>query len=243
MIIKHLENGVEKQSKIIKPPSHSLCYTICLGEKYQSITSAMIKSLIEKGKWIDDIIILGDSPITSLSYPNISFINITSLLNEIKFSDRQSRNAWFSKCLLDKVINIQKYKNILFLDSDILIFKPIQEVLSKCSDEYIWTQFDAKGNPNPILNRINSGVIYFSPQKFPNLLSDWRIQMPIYKEAKYADQDALKATVKAGYNGKLEHFAITDLDSKYKRESNTIVHYFHRHMGNFWKDYKEMNLC
>jgi hypothetical protein len=243
MIIKHLENGVEKGVKEIKPPSTTLSYTICLGAKYQSITSAMIKSLIEKGKWADDIVILCDSPITSLSYPNITFINITSLLNEIKFSDRTSRNAWFSKALLDKVINIQKYKNILFLDSDILIFKPIKEVLSKCSNEYIWTQYDGKGNPIPQLNKINSGVIYFSPQKFPNLLSDWRNQMPIYKDAKYADQDALKAAVKVGYNGKLEHFAIKDLDSKYKRESNTIVHYFHRHMGNFWKDYKEMNLC
>jgi hypothetical protein len=66
--------------------------------------------------------------------------------------------------------------------------------------------------------------------------------MPIYKDAKYADQDALKAAMKACYNGKLEHFSIKDLDSKFKRESNAIVHYFHRHMGNFWKDYKEMNL-
>jgi hypothetical protein len=129
-----------KDFKNLDSSKNLIYYTVSGDLKYLELLEISIKSLIDLGKYKDDILIICDSNIKeniNINYPNLKFMLVDKVDGNLSAGN---------KLRVYEYSHLPKYDNILFLDSDILIINDINllfkfvPLAAKCKQVSTWNK-------------------------------------------------------------------------------------------------------
>lgn len=235
----------------------SLVYFICFGEKYKKYTAMSIWSLINIGKYSDDIVVLGDINSFDPKYninDKVNFINIKSDLFKLANVDDETvvishfQNA---KALIQFYVDIKKYDFVLYLDSDVLInTNRINSMLEKYSlEDKIVIQSDRStiGGKRGIncgfdlfteteiirYGKIGlcSGVVGFPVNKFDvHFLNIWNTKNKA-EHYSNSDQGNLHWVIAKFYENQFSYIEDTRVHRSTDKSNTTILHFFRKRLS------------
>lgn len=105
-----------------------LIYVVAYKEEYRLMASFLINSLRTNGEFTGDIMLFVD-------YIDYRIESIKEKCSIVKLNNTDSEKLL--KIEVAKEINFDNYKNIIYLDSDILCLKPIEYILNQINDDSI----------------------------------------------------------------------------------------------------------
>ena len=124
----------------------TLVYYVSFGDKFREMTLQSIDTLITVGGYTGDIVVLTDTD--SFKCPaDVRIINCATLVEQrVPFIAEKHSFRYYSniKGFITDTVDIGEYDVVLYLDSDVLINRCINETLKRCFEEsVIITQEDS----------------------------------------------------------------------------------------------------
>jgi lipopolysaccharide biosynthesis glycosyltransferase len=152
-----------KDFKNLDSSKNLIYYTVSGDLKYLELLEISIKSLIDLGKYKDDILIICDSNIKeniNINYPNLKFMLVDKVDGNLSAGN---------KLRVYEYSHLPKYDNILFLDSDILIINDINLLFKESNlvkDKFIVSsEIGLFHNNRVITNNGHAGELLTEDQK------------------------------------------------------------------------------
>lgn len=230
-----------------------LIYFVSFGSLYENHTAQAIWSLLNVGKYKGDIAVIGDRDKLRDDFninDKVKFINVNSLMKETYNITEKSQICNFqnTKPFIYKVIDINQYDYILYLDSDVLINSDkINEILDfYSSKEKIAIQSDRStiGGKRGINCGFNlftddeiqkfkniglcSGVVGV-PKKYYGLFKIWEEKL-IKDHTITSDQGALHWVIAHNFLNDFEYIKDTRVYRSDLISKTTVLHFFRKRL-------------
>jgi lipopolysaccharide biosynthesis glycosyltransferase len=144
------------------------------------------------------------------------------------------------KSLITEFVNINDYDLIIYTDCDVIFYDSINKFIFEKTLDTINFSYDGGTYRNFNKYNICTGFFYFSPNKFPNLLKDWSVEIDtlVTQRPKFLDQPAMKNIVKTSiYNNNFSLISLEEISQKFKRNNVIATHYIRRRGYNMYNDY------
>jgi len=241
-----------------------LIYTIAIGEKFHGLARMFVNSLLHTGKWKHDLIVLSDvESIAGLpkTAKVISLQNLDWNLDiNLRFNGTWRPEICY-KSIIKHYIDINRYKYLLYLDSDILINSHrLNMLVDKASDTgnicVMEDRISVKNN-NRVTGRyelsesekikwanvaINAGVVGFPGNDFgEEFLLNWESKRSNHPKGDFfSDQATLYALLLRNYQGQWQYIGDTIHGRQLKTYSQTIIHFTQFKDNLMEKYYKQM---
>ena len=190
---------------------NNLIYYTSFGEKYATLTNISIETLIDKGRYRGEIIVICDDYFEKNNANNVKTVNVQNEIGNL--------HPCFARIMFAHKINANQYEQIMYLDSDIEVLKDINPMFI-AKDKIVYTnevfthsQLPFKGlccssafTMDEYLKYgskllVNAGSYCVDAKLFYSFIREWKKIMSDYKLTFGIDQSTLNLLI---YRGSLK---------------------------------------